>query len=99
MVQWCPNQSSGGTEKTAMSGTATRSAQPKGEPPVPGNQDFNELLVLCMRTSPLYIRRSDRLRTVFYGPLAYSMLRGGPNGPAITAAAAICAKHSQWNRS
>src|ERR687896_560804 len=53
-VQWCPNQTSGGTERTTTRGTTTRSAQLRGKDPLPGDQDLEDLsLVRCRPASPL----------------------------------------------
>src|SRR5919199_6169298 len=44
-VQLRANRISEGKERATISGTTTRSAHPKGEDPVPGNQRFQDLLV------------------------------------------------------
>src|SRR3712207_6628687 len=60
-VQSCANHTSGGTERTKMRGTATRSAQPKGEDPVPVNRGFDDLLLVeCIRTTPHFYLGVER---------------------------------------
>jgi hypothetical protein len=68
-VQWLAYHKSAGTERTMMSGTIIRSAQPSGEAdPVPGNQEEGEdrLLVESMLPSPPHdIPRSRMAATIF----------------------------------